>query len=93
MERSTCVICGKKRNRKSLKKVFGVWVCYRSRSRYSRNSNYLKTENGSHREFSKCIELLFTHRKSEIYSLWDKYNEEIQNNVPNDLQYLFVLLA
>jgi hypothetical protein len=93
MNRSTCVICGKKRIQSSLKKIFGVWVCNHSRARFNRNSNYLKAKDDYIREFPICQELLFKRKQREIYELWDLYNSELKANVSEDIQYHFVLLA
>lgn len=92
MNRSTCVICGKKRIQSSLKKIFGVWVCNHSRAKNSFQTNYLKTKNESLRDFPKCQELLFKSKQREIYELWDLYNAELKANVSEDIQYHFILL-
>jgi hypothetical protein len=93
MNRSTCVICGKKRIQSSLKQIFGVWVCNHSRSKNAPRPNYLKTKDDSYKDFPICQELLFARKKREIYELWDLYNSELKANVSEDLQYHFIILA
>lgn len=91
MSRSTCVVCGKKRIQSSLKQIFGVWVCNRSRSKFNRNSRLLRTKDDYVREIPICQELLFKRKQREIYKLWDLYKSELKTNVSEDIQYYFVL--
>lgn len=89
MNRSTCVICGKKRIQSSLKKIFGVWVCNLPRSKNSTNYNYLSTLSGSYMIFDECQKELFRSKKEQIIKLNLEYREEIDLNVDSEIEFHF----
>jgi hypothetical protein len=89
MNRSTCVICGKKRIQSSLKKIFGVWVCNIPRSKNTAKYHYLSTLSGSHMTFDECQKELFKSKKQQIMLLHMEYQEEIDLNVNDEIKFHF----
>jgi len=89
MNRSTCVICGKKRIQSSLKKIFGVWVCNIPRSKNTANYVYLSTLSGSNMIFDKCQKELFKSKKEQIISLNMEYQKETDLNVNDEIKFHF----
>lgn len=77
-ERSKCVICGKKRERTFLKKLFSVWVCNYEIGYHKENLVYLKSfDSETMRQFNKCQIVLLQNHLKQIEILQHEVNKNI----------------
>lgn len=83
MERSKCVICGRKRERRFLKKVFGLWICHYTLGWRKTNEISLLHQDKTHiRYFTKCEIRIFEKEKNQLNKAIELFDNELKRNIP-----------
>jgi hypothetical protein len=85
MERSTCVVCGRKREHKYLKKMFKVWVC--DNEIHYQSQNHIKKIDGTCTTiYSECRIKYFELKMIQISKQLNQFENEFKNFPSN---YIF----